>query len=67
MLTYDEWPWKNVPPYVEGSGYLISGTAVGPLVAAAQVTSISLPLEDLFVAGILAEKANVTIRTNANG
>ena len=62
MLTYEQWPWINFPTYLQGSSYLISGTAIGPLVAAAQVTPFSQPNEDIFTTGILTEIANVTIR-----
>ena len=65
MLTYEQWPWKNVPVYV-GSCYLISSSAVSPLLAAAQVTRSLYPgaYEDMYMTGILTDIANVTINTN---
>ena len=66
MVTYEQWPWKNYSPFLLGSSYLISGTAIGPLVAAAQVTPFCQPngsTEDVYVTGILTQKANVTIRS----
>ena len=62
-LTYEQWPWKNLPPYLQGSGYLIAGKAISPLLAAAQVTPLSQPNEDVFITGILTEIANVTVRS----
>ena len=65
MVTYEQWPWMTAPNYVDGSSYLISGTAIGPLVAAAQVTPFFQPngsSEDVYVTGILTEVANVTLR-----
>ena len=66
MLSYKQWPWKSFPPYLQGSSYLISGTAITSLVAAAQVTPFCQPngsIEDIYVTGILTEVANVTVRS----
>ena len=60
MISYEQWPWRNAPSFL-GTSYIISGNAIGPLVAAAQVTPFS-PNEDVYVTGILTEVANVTIQ-----
>jgi hypothetical protein len=60
-LSYEQWPWSNVPPYVTGGGYLIAGCAIHRLLAAAQVTPF-IWLEDLFLSGLLAEKVGITLR-----
>ena len=62
MLTYDQWPLEDFPPFLHGSSYLLSGTAIGPLLAAAQVTPFAQPNEDIYVTGILTQIANVTIQ-----
>lgn len=66
MLSYEQWPWKNLPLYV-GSCYLFARAAVHPLLAAAQVSPFYPGLyEDMYMTGILTDLANVTIRTNFN-
>ena len=70
QFTYEQWPWKNLPPYVEGPAFLISGSAIHSLLAAAQVTPYLWPNgspDDLYVGGILSELANVTVRHFTNG
>nr|ACO10697.1 Beta-1,3-galactosyltransferase 1 [Caligus rogercresseyi] len=46
------------PPYIEGSGYLIPGDKIGPLFT----HSLQVPivhLEDVFITGILAQRAGI--------
>jgi hypothetical protein len=62
-LTYEQWPWQKVPYFLLGCVYLISGSAISPLLAAAQVTPYLYPngaSEDVYITGILPEIANVT-------
>ena len=69
MQTYEQWPWKKMPKYAMGSGYLIAGRAIGPLVAAAQVIPFPQPngaLEDLYVTSLCAEIAQVSFRSSEN-
>ena len=69
-MIYEQWPWNNFPPYVQGSAFLISGSAIHHLLAAAQVTLYLWPNgspDDLYVSGILSEIANVTVRRSTNG
>ena len=64
-MSYDQWPWEKIPPHAMGSGYLIAGSAINPLLAAAQVTPFPQPngaFEDLYISSLCAEIANVTFR-----
>ena len=68
-MIYEQWPWNNFPPYVQGSAFLISGSAIHHLLSAAQVTPYLWPNgspDDLYVGGILSEIANVTLRQSTN-
>jgi len=67
-LADDQWPWQKLPHFILGSVYLISGSAILPLLAAAQVTPYLYPNgapEDVYINGILAEIANVTVRSTS--
>ena len=65
-MDYEQWPWINYPDYyVLGRTYLISGSAIHQLLAAAQVTPY-FSFEDIYVGGILSEIANVTILQSTN-
>ena len=58
-----------MPKYAMGSGYLIAGSAVHPLLAAAQVVPFPQPngaYEDLYVTSLCAEIANVTFRSSSD-
>ena len=68
-MTYEQWPWKDYPHYVQGSAFLISGSAIYPLLAAAQVTPYLWPngsAEDVYISGILTEIANITVRSTTS-
>ena len=70
QFTYDQWPWNNFSSFLEGSAFLISGSAIPHLLAAAQVTPYLWPNgspDDLYVSGILSEIANVAVRQSING
>ena len=65
--TYEQWPWQKLPPYAMGSGYLIAGSAIEPLLAAAQVIPFPFPngaFEDEFITAFCSAIANVTFRTS---
>lgn len=66
-ITYEEWPWKEYPPYMLGAIVLISADAILPLLAACQTTPM-IHLEDVYLYGICANKAGIRIRyaTNPN-
>jgi len=67
QLSYEQWPWKKLPPFLAGSSYLISGSVIHSLLAAAQVTPYLWPNgspEDVYITGILTEIAKVTIRSS---
>jgi len=65
LLSYEQWPWQKLPPFLAGSAYLISGSAIGPLLAAAQVTPYhNGSPEDVYITGILTEIAKVIIRSS---
>ena len=64
--TSEHWPWEKMPTYAMGSGYLIAGSAIHPLLAAAQVTPFPQPngaFEDLYATSLCAEIANVAFRS----
>lgn len=54
------WPWSYYPTYLSGGGYFIGRKAILPLLAAAQTTPY-FPLEDVYVTGLCAWKANITL------
>ena len=64
QLTFEQWPWKRLPHYAMGSGYLVAGSAINPLLAAAQVVPFH-QFEDLYVTSLCAQIANVTFRTSS--
>ena len=67
QLSYEQWPWKKLPPFLAGSSYLISGSVIHSLLVAAQVTPYLWPNgspEDVYITGILTEIAKVTIRSS---
>ena len=53
------WPWTHYPDYLSGGGYFIGRGAVRLLLAAAQTTPF-FPLEDVYLTGLCAWKANIT-------
>ena len=63
QLSYEQWPWQKLPPFLAGSSYLISGSVIHSLLVAAQVTPY-LHAEDVYITGILTEIAKVTIRSS---
>ena len=62
-MSKEIWPWSTYPAYVSGGSILISRMAIGPLLAAAQVTPY-FEMEDVYVSGLIAEKAGVVTRQN---
>ena len=57
------WPWSRLPKYLDGPCYLISGSAVGPLLAAAQTTPYFIS-EDVYLFGLCSRKVGVLIRSS---
>lgn len=45
-----------------GGAYVLSRAAIKPLLAAAQTTPY-FPFEDVYISGLCAQKANVTLET----
>lgn len=62
-ISFDEWPWESYPPYFSGGSVLIPGRTIGPLLAAAEVTPY-LWIDDIYLSGLLAEKANISLRSS---
>lgn len=62
-VSTEVWPWQNYPPYLYGGSYLISRAAIGPLLAAAQVTPYFM-FEDVYLIGLCARKAGVLVMSN---
>ena len=58
-LGYDEYPFPTFPPYFAGSGYVMSGDVIGPLYQANKRSRRSLPLDDVYVTGILARDLGI--------
>ncbi|KAK4017999.1 hypothetical protein OUZ56_000070 [Daphnia magna] len=56
------WPWPRYPSYLMGGCYAISGQAVKPLLAATQTTPFFW-IEDIYLTGLCASKANVSLQT----
>ena len=56
-IGFDEWPWNTYPQQI-WDHYLLTHEAIVPLLAAVQTTPV-MPLEDIYITGICAEKANV--------
>ena len=62
-VSHERWPWTTYPGYLSGGCILISGRAVGLLLAAAQVTPY-FDIDDVYTSGIIASKAGITIWKN---
>jgi len=59
-LSIGEWPWSSFPSYFFGPSTLITGQAVRPLLDAAKVSPYFW-IDDIYLSGILAEKAGVSL------
>ena len=59
-ISHERWPWPTYPPYIQGKCYLITGSAIASLLAAA-ITIPFLPFEDLYLTGMCAKKAKVPL------
>ena len=60
FLSAEEWPWSHFPAYFSGPNILITGKSITPLLDAAKVTPYFW-IDDVYVTGILTEKAGVTL------
>ena len=59
-VSRQTWPWSKYPPYLFGGAYVIGRDAVGHLLAAAQTTPFFV-FEDVYITGLCAYKANITV------
>ncbi len=64
-ISFEEWPWNNYPQYLSGPAIILTKRAIVPLLAAMQTTPM-MPFEDVYLSGICAEKANVSLISPAN-
>ena len=62
-MSNDTWPWDKYPTYLLGGCYMISRTAVSPLLAAASTTPFFV-FEDIFLNGLCAPKAEVQVQSS---
>ena len=53
-VTYRQFPFDFFPPYIHGSSYVISSDIIGPLYDSSHYVPW-LPLEDVYVTGILGQ------------
>lgn len=58
FITYHTWPWKKMPSFLFGNIFLMTQSAVAPLLAAAQTTPY-IPFDDLFLTGLSARRARL--------
>lgn len=63
VTSFENWPWQRFPVYFQGAGLVIAGSAVRPILSAIQVTPYFI-WEDLYLVGLCAVKAKVTLRTS---
>ena len=60
-MSWELWPWKTYPPYLYGPSVLIpGGEGVRRLLEAAKTVPY-YPIDDVYLNGLLAEKANISI------
>lgn len=59
-LPYECYPWNTYPRYYQGAAVLMAGSAVGPLLSAAQTIPYH-PIDDLYLTGFCAERAGVSL------
>ena len=59
----ETWPWEKYPSYLLGGCYMISRTALGPLLAAASTTPFFV-FEDIYLNGLCAPKAQVVVKSS---
>ncbi|XP_045028830.1 uncharacterized protein LOC116920928 [Daphnia magna] len=64
-ISYEEWPWKQYPPYYYGPAIIMPGSTVRPLLAAFQTTPF-MPFDDVYYSGICTEKAGIKIHVSSN-
>lgn len=62
-MNYETWPWKDMPPHLRSGGLLITGKAIGPMLAAYQTIPF-LPYSELYSNGLVPLKAGVELHTN---
>ena len=60
FVSWDKWPWEYYPTYIMGGSYLIAGTAIDSLLAAASTTPF-FDFEDVYLSGLCAPKAGVKL------
>lgn len=61
--SYENWPWLEIPSYLQGGGIVITGSAVRSLLGAMQTTPFYI-WEDLYLIGLCAVKARLQILTS---
>lgn len=59
--SFETWPWSRLPLYINGPGYLISGSAITPLLAATQTTPYFIS-DDIYLSGICNRRVGVPLR-----
>ena len=59
-ISHERWPWPTYPTYLHGKCYLITGSEIASLLAAA-ITIPFLPFEDLYLTGMCTKKAKVPL------
>lgn len=60
-VIQEEYPLENYPPFVLGSVYIVDRNAVDILLATVPYVPM-LWLEDVFLTGLVAKRAGITIR-----
>ena len=65
-VDYRQYPQQRFPPYCSGCAYVISGDMASRLYHVTQTNQSPalIPVEDVFVTGLLAEKVGVSCRHN---
>ena len=61
--SYEVWPWATFPVFLRAATVLIGGQSIVPLLAGVQTTPY-LPFSDVYLTGLVAEKAGIPIYTN---
>ena len=61
ISTYEEWPWRVYPKFVQGVSTLFPARAL-PLILAATQTIPYYKVEDAYLTGLCREKAKMQLR-----
>ena len=59
-LSYSHYPFYYLPPYMRGSGYVMSADTLGPVFKSSEYVPV-IPIDDVYITGILGKILNINL------